>query len=336
MHSDSRSRLADSELSAAALDRVARQAAALALPDEADGQPSPSPPAAAVAGAAEGGGEAGKPPAVPGKQLSRDITLSYPRGEGSSLPGEPGSEGAASTVAAAERGGGLQPTDSLTFKPTASGSAQAPPEAAVGPLGGHPALAPSVAGSDVATRGSAHQRTASVGSVGGAQRPVHYKSLSADSTRGGWCWWGCLAFCRNICLNGSPALPVATVVVNSGRLPCPPLAALAPPICLPQPAARRGAPPPRAPRLPPSRRSAPQSRCWPSGCTSLTTAVASPQVMHCPALCHTASQSDSCGPAKSSGAFQLPRPLPLPLCLCSGACQHPQRHSRAAAAVHEP
>jgi hypothetical protein len=179
MRSDSRSRLADSELSAAALDRVARQAAALALPDESDGQPSPSHPVAAAAGGAT---EGGKPPQVP-KQLSRDITLSYPRGEGGSLPVEPASEGAAG-AAAAGRGGSLSPADSLTFKPAGSSSSQAQPEAAAGPLGGHFALPPSAAGSDVATRGSVHQRNPSVSSMGGTQRPVHYKSLSADSTRG--------------------------------------------------------------------------------------------------------------------------------------------------------
>jgi hypothetical protein len=198
IHSDSRSRLADSELSAAALDRVARQAAALALPDESDGQPSPShPAAAAAAAAAEGSAEGGKPPQVP-KQLSRDITLSYPRGEGGSLPVEPASEGAA----AAGRGGSLSPVDSLTFKPAGSSSSQAQPEAAAGPLGGHPALAPSAAGSDAATRGSVHQRNASVSSVGGTQRPVHYKSLSADSTRGGLV--GPPGFARTYFLSGLP------------------------------------------------------------------------------------------------------------------------------------
>lgn len=202
MRSDnSRSRLAESELSAAGLDRAARQAAALALgPPEADAASPRSPlggahasqqqqAAAAAAGGKhrEEGGDHG---------YAREATLSYPRSEGGQIPvAEARSEGG---------GGGpaVGPADSLTFRAPVASAPRSEPEPA-GPsstsarMASPPPVLPyslSGAGSDAATRGSIHgsmagsgglpsgpqhMRSASGGSA--AQRSVHYKSMSTES-----------------------------------------------------------------------------------------------------------------------------------------------------------
>lgn len=210
VRSDSRGRLADSELSAAALDRVARQAAALALgppplpgvapaslprqlqhPAAAAELPRQAQQLAADGGAAMPGGigaqELQQPqPAStggsPSQQFQRDPTLSYPRDERGDIPVE------------TSPGKAALPSDSLTFRPGGSVALEGAP--AYSGAAAHPP-APE---SDTATRGSlhgslpphsgVHQRTASAGSAA-AVRSVHYKSLSADSTcRGEASWLG--------------------------------------------------------------------------------------------------------------------------------------------------
>ncbi len=206
----SRNRLAESEMSNNALDRMARQAAALALsPDEAGspqsaaGHAVASPPAGPGSsrlgpGFAAQQGQQAVPPAAAHvelqqaqqaqqaqqlKELAREVTLTYPRSPDGAIPVEP---------SAASNGGQQGPpaTGSLTFRPSASGSPRLDGDGAAPHAGGaqqQHAPYPPAPESDVATRGSLHsapqhRRSGSTGSAG-AVRAAHYKSLSADSTR---------------------------------------------------------------------------------------------------------------------------------------------------------
>lgn len=192
IRSDSRSRLAESELSNAALDRMARQAAALALGPASDGEAgSPTQPAAAggsrlgPGAAAADGAAAGQAAAAAHQQqhqqhppYERELTLSYPRDGQGEIPVER-SAGSVGAGAAQARG------DSLTFRPGGAYE-HGPPESDVATRGSLHGSG----GAAVPPHGAAHHRTASAGSVGGPQqRSVHYKSLSADS-RGARAWLG--------------------------------------------------------------------------------------------------------------------------------------------------
>jgi hypothetical protein len=203
MRSESRGshgRLAEPELSSTALDRMARQAAALALSDS-DGvtEAAGTPPASQPAGS-------GRPPVVA-------QALTPPQQQPSPPPQaqqqEPPQQGVAQPTAAAQQqdGAGAKPllgTErmlgreltlsypggiELPVEPTAAPSGRPPPHSAI-TFRASPATSPGRgdadssglghAESDAATRGSVHHRTASVGSVGG-QRSVHYKSMSTES-----------------------------------------------------------------------------------------------------------------------------------------------------------
>lgn len=228
----SRSRLAESELSNNALDRMARQAAALALaPDgKATSPQSTSGPIVAPqpAGSSRlGPGHAAQQqqqhavPPLPthveaqqgthgqqSKEFTREVTLTYPRSPDGAIPVEP---------SAASNGGQQGPpaAGSLTFRPSASSSPRQDGEAAA-PHAGAPQHGPYPPGpeSDAATRGSLHSaphhhRSGSTGSAGVA-RAVHYKSLSADSTRrallrgGAGGWWALLSCCVAASVCSSP------------------------------------------------------------------------------------------------------------------------------------
>lgn len=205
----SRSRLAESELSNNALDRMARQAAALALaPDgEAISPQAPSGHAVASPPAGPGSSRLGPgfaaqqqqqvaPPSAAhveaqhgqhaqqgqqSKEFARELTLTYPRSPDGAIPVEP-------SAASSGAQQGPPATDSLTFRPSASGSPRLEGDG-LAPHGNAPQHAPypPAPDSDVATRGSLHSapqhhRSGSAGSAG-AVRAAHYKSLSADSTR---------------------------------------------------------------------------------------------------------------------------------------------------------
>lgn len=209
MRSDSRSRLAESELSMAALDRVARQAAALALapPDAAVDSVSPRQAAAGAAGQQEqdaplpGGAACGLPAEPPpsaaalplaGKEVepgepadegeeersyAREATLSYPRTGGVDIPVERRPPGMAAAGHAA----------SLTFRPAAVSVARIEVDGAGGPASTRDLLQAPLAsgpGSDTATRGSVHGSAA--GNGGGAlpAAPHHQRAGSGGSTAG--------------------------------------------------------------------------------------------------------------------------------------------------------
>lgn len=207
----SRSRLAESELSNNALDRMARQAAALALaPDgEATSPQAPSGHAVASPPAGPGSSRLGPgfaaqqqqqvaPPSAAhveaqhgqhaqqgqqSKEFARELTLTYPRSPDGAIPVEP-------SAASSGAQQGPPATDSLTFRPSTGGSPRLEGDG-LAPHGNAPQHAPypPAPDSDVATRGSLHSapqhhRSGSAGSAG-AVRAAHYKSLSADSTRRG-------------------------------------------------------------------------------------------------------------------------------------------------------
>ncbi len=223
MRSDSRSRLAESELSAAALDRVARQAAALALAPPngaADAVPSRQPeeaagaaPAAAAVAAPTAAGEheqeAGLPgaatpglPPEPPAALRPAAAAASAAADREGEPGEAAGEGEEERIYAREatlayRGdGGDIPVErrpsglaaaghgaSITFRPAA---ARAQLDGADGPASTRDLFQVAVAsgpGSDAATRGSLHGSVAGSG-FGAPTVPRHQRAGSAGSAAG--------------------------------------------------------------------------------------------------------------------------------------------------------
>ncbi|KAI3428227.1 hypothetical protein D9Q98_006607 [Chlorella vulgaris] len=214
LHSDSRgsrglhhAHQTEAEMSSNALDRMARQAAAMAMSDsggvdslgssqklQGSGRvPAVAAPvSAAVAaggqqqqqqqqqqGQGQGQGQAGSRGEQGEQQrpYSREPTLSYPGGV--EVPVE--AQAAATDKAHPQSG------DSVTFRPSSASSPHSRQPLEAGEAGsGSGASHPLAPESDAATRGSAHHRSPSLGSMAGqhsiaAQRSAHYKNMSADS-----------------------------------------------------------------------------------------------------------------------------------------------------------